>query len=80
MNPERHHVYPLDDKVEHDTDNFDECICGPEVEYLENGGTLIVHHALDGREHDEPDHDRADCALCSQKDATLDSIRNEGRP
>ena len=61
---ERRHVYPVADVIGHNTDNFDECICGPDVEYVD-GGTLLVHHALDGREHREPNHDRAACPLCS---------------
>ncbi|MCU1500571.1 MAG: hypothetical protein JWM47_4524 [Acidimicrobiales bacterium] len=63
---ERVHVFPLEDVVEHDTNNFDECICGPEVQYLDDG-CIVIHHALDGREHDEPDHDHATCPLCSSE-------------
>jgi hypothetical protein len=61
---ERIHVVPLGDQVEHDTDNFDACVCGPDAEYVEGGGCVITHHALDGREHSELDHDRSACPLC----------------
>lgn len=44
------HTFPINDVVEHDTDNFDACICGPDVEYVEGGGKLVTHHSLDGRE------------------------------
>ena len=54
------HTFPVNDLVEHSTDS-DECICGPDVEYVENGRELVKHHSLDGREHREPDHDRANC-------------------
>jgi hypothetical protein len=44
------HTYPVGDLVEHDTENFDACICGPDVEFVEGGGRHVVHHSLDGRE------------------------------
>ena len=48
------HVLPVNDLVEHDGDNDDDCICGPDVEPVisDDGscGWLITHHALDGRE------------------------------
>lgn len=59
------HTYPVADIVDHDTENFDECICGPDVVFFDNGNKQVIHHSLDGREHDEPDHDKADCPLCS---------------
>lgn len=57
------HVFPVNDLVEHETDGGD-CVCGPRTEYVD-GEWIIVHHALDGREHSEPDHDRYECPLCS---------------
>lgn len=59
------HTFPVDDVIEHDTENFDACVCGPDVEFLDGGGKLVTHHALDGREHSEPDHDRAACPGCA---------------
>lgn len=57
---------------EHDTDGGD-CWCGPTIEPVEHEdgsmGWLYVHHSLDGREHYEPDHDRAACPRCSAEDA-----------
>ena len=46
------HTYPLDDLIEHDRTGgaLCECVCGPEVEFTENGGVLVIHHSLDGRE------------------------------
>ena len=32
-------------------------VCGPDVEFVEGGGRLVVHHSLDGRELHEEDHD-----------------------
>ncbi len=62
-----HHVVPIDDLIEHDTDGGD-CPCGPEVQPVERDdgsmGWLQVHHALDGREHDEENHDKAECPGC----------------
>lgn len=49
------HVVPVDDWIEHDdraenpTDDVDECICGPKWRFVQ-GGALVVHQALDGRE------------------------------
>lgn len=49
------HVIPVDDHVEHD-DAGDECVCGPRTQYLENGGKVVTHGSLDGRELSEPDY------------------------
>lgn len=48
------HVIPVNDLVEHtsDEDSFDTCICGPDTEFI-NGNWIIVHHSLDGREFHE---------------------------
>jgi hypothetical protein len=43
------HVTPNADLVDHDTDTFGACACGPRSEFC-GGGWLFVHHALDGRE------------------------------
>ncbi len=52
------HVSPLDDLIEHDTDGGD-CPCGPRTEPVQRDdgsyGWIIVHHSLDGREHEEGD-------------------------
>lgn len=46
------HVIPVKDLIEHE-DVGDECPCGPTVEFVE-GGKVVVHHSLDGREaHEE---------------------------
>jgi hypothetical protein len=42
------HTYPVNDLIEHDTESLD-CVCGPDVEYLEGGGKHVVHHlCIDG--------------------------------
>jgi len=43
------HVYPLTDVVDHILEGAG-CICGPRIE---DGGMLIIHHSLDGREKKE---------------------------
>jgi hypothetical protein len=43
------HVVPVDDLIEHDTDSDDECVCGPDFEFVE-GGAVVTHHSLDNRE------------------------------
>lgn len=68
------HVVPVGDLVEHDTsaESGDECICNPTIEAVlatdvdgdSENGWLIVHNAWDGREHDEPGHDRENCSAC----------------
>ena len=47
------HTYPVNDLIEHDRENLDACICGPDIEYLEGGAKLVKHHSLDGREVEE---------------------------
>lgn len=62
------HTYPVNDLVEHITDGGD-CPCGPRTEPVERQdgsiGYVVVHHSLDGREHQEADHDREACPGCS---------------
>ncbi|WP_194943767.1 hypothetical protein [Glutamicibacter halophytocola] len=57
MSDPRHwHVYPDGDLIDHDTENQDQCVCGPtsEVIYHEDGDRwLHTHHSLDGRENNE---------------------------
>jgi hypothetical protein len=53
-----YHVWPLNDGIEHDTDDDEgNCVCGPTVEPVEGEdgyiGWLITHHSLDGREASE---------------------------
>jgi hypothetical protein len=50
--PHRVHVYPLNDEIEHDTDG-DDCLCTPDIEEVEGGGIVVIHHSLDGREATE---------------------------
>lgn len=49
------HVVPVDDLIDHPTD--DDCPCGPTIERVEredgSDGWLTIHHSLDGREKDE---------------------------
>jgi hypothetical protein len=62
------HTFPVNDLIEHVTDGGD-CPCGPECNPVECADSSIAyvykHHALDGREHSEPDHDKAACPGCS---------------
>lgn len=46
------HVLPNQDAIEHQVS--DECICGPDVEFVGGDTVLHLHHSLDGREHGEP--------------------------
>lgn len=41
------HVVPCGDLIEHDSD--DDCVCGPDLKFCD-GGYIVVHHSLDGRE------------------------------
>jgi hypothetical protein len=59
---EGYHIIPQNDVIVHDQST--NCICRPTRE-RRNGVWTITHHSLDGREHREPDHDRANCPLCS---------------
>jgi hypothetical protein len=49
------HVEPVADLVTHDCTGgaLCECVCGPDIEFVENGGILVIHHSLDGRETKE---------------------------
>jgi len=49
---ETYHVVPVDDLVGHE-ETGDDCACGPHIEYFSRG-RVIVHHALDGRQADDP--------------------------
>lgn len=66
------HTYPVNDLIEHVLEG-DDCPCGPDtVPVPRDDGSMawqIVHHSLDGREHSEPDHDRAACPGCAAIDA-----------
>jgi hypothetical protein len=46
------HVEPVNDLVAHDCTGgaLCDCVCGPDVEFVEGGGVLVTHHSLDGRE------------------------------
>lgn len=46
------YVVPNNDLIEHTLD--DDCICGPDTDYLDGEGKMVVHHSLDGREQAEP--------------------------
>lgn len=43
------HVYPVDDLFPHDTESAGQCECNPKIEF-ENGETMVIHNAWDGRE------------------------------
>jgi hypothetical protein len=62
-------LIPTADVMEHQTGPG--CICGPHVVLFErrNGsiGHYYMHHSLDGREHDEDDHDRESYPLCAER-------------
>jgi hypothetical protein len=49
------HVIPINDLIEHDRTGgvLCDCVCGPDVEFVEGGGIVVIHHSLDGREQDE---------------------------
>jgi len=64
------HVIPQNDLRDH-TDARTGCWCEPSVADLgldEHGepARVFTHHAADGREHREADHDRARCARCRE--------------
>lgn len=42
------HVLPLNDLKEHT--QSDDCECHPKIEYVGEGGKVVVHNAYDGRE------------------------------
>lgn len=50
-----YHVVPLNDLVQHL--ELRQCLCRPRVEELPNGHAVVVHHAADGREAFEEDHE-----------------------
>ena len=45
------HIIPVNDYIDHDTstESGDDCVCVPTPQFVD-GGELIVHHSLDGRE------------------------------
>jgi len=56
------HVVPIMDRIEHDTDDEEECVCGPTSQPAPRSdgsmGWVVVHHSLDGRERREAPADR----------------------
>jgi len=66
------HVIPINDLIEHDTSGEEDCLCGPETELVQGpegeDRWVVTHNALDGREHEEEDHDREACPLCSSQE------------
>jgi hypothetical protein len=49
---ETFHVVPIEDWLGHE-EVQDRCVCGPHVEFFPRG-TVVVHHALDGRHAADP--------------------------
>lgn len=47
MSYQVYHVLPVNDLKEHE--ESENCNCGPETEYYENG-MVIIHNSYDGRE------------------------------
>lgn len=45
------HVYPVGDLIWHELEG-DECPCGPDTKFVD-GGSVVVHNSLDGREQNE---------------------------
>ncbi len=45
------HVVPLNDWIEHVTDDPERCICQPTIK-----DGVCIDHSLDGREYSEPDY------------------------
>lgn len=43
------HVLPVNDLKEHT--ESDDCECQPRVEYVGEGGKVVVHNSYDGREY-----------------------------
>ena len=56
MSGEKFHVVPEEDLIGHE-ETGDGCACGPHVEFFPRG-TVVVHHALDGRHSREPEWPR----------------------
>lgn len=44
---EIYHVYPINDKEDH---SGIQCKCNPKLKNLDNGNTIVIHNAMDGRE------------------------------
>lgn len=43
------HVYPVNDRHEHDTDKPSTCPCHPVTELVDGGGMVVLHNAWDKR-------------------------------
>jgi hypothetical protein len=48
------HVEPVNDVVKHECDGgaLCDCVCGPDVTFLDDA-VIVTHHSLDGREESE---------------------------
>jgi len=60
------HTMPISDLIDHEASET--CWCGPTCFPVQHDdgtiGWLYQHHSLDGREHNDPDHDKAECVYC----------------
>lgn len=51
------HVYPVADVIEHNTEQSNDCLCSPKMQFYdpETGKVyaepLVIHNSFDGREH-----------------------------
>ena len=66
MNAHEYHVEPIDDLHPHLGPGYGtSCPCKPRVVLVDGAQPLVVHNSYDGREHQEPDHSRENCATCT---------------
>jgi hypothetical protein len=70
LGTETYHVVPVEDWITHQ-EHQDACVCGPHVEYFP-GGTVVVHHALDGRNKEDPMWPRRRAAEVARTHLTSD--------
>jgi hypothetical protein len=70
---ERWHVVPDDDWIGHE-ERADACVCGPHVEFYPRG-SVVVHHALDGRHADDPSWARRRAGEVALERSLLDELQ-----
>ena len=60
---EWHHIYPVNDLIEHNTDSI-ECACNPKLDF---DAKLVIHNSLDRREVFENDKKSSDNSECDSQ-------------
>jgi hypothetical protein len=71
---ETFHVVPTGDWLVHE-EVRDECVCGPHLEFFPRG-TVVVHHALDGRHANDASWARRRAKELASEESLADDLQS----